>query len=331
MATASCCSRSAAPYVFLWAGVGTGSHVVSARVRDSGGATVLSAPVTVSVAAGAALQVDPGVDGSNVADDSISFGGTVAAPANSAVIVNGRLAPHDRNGRFFANSVALKPGANTVTLVLNAQDGAPVTRTIVVGSTATAPFRVRVDECEGLAPFAPTLTISNPGNVAFQRVEIDMQDDGTSDVTLASLPGGTARVTLNYPSPGTYTTRVTAYATNGSTLFQTKLKLKATAPAELASTVVGVYRSLIDRMSANNAATALNLFVGDAQSRYADVFTALAGSLPSVAAQLGTPIDGVVTGDWAELTLVRPTAAGDRVFPIYLIRGGDGLWRVESM
>jgi hypothetical protein len=324
-------SRSAVPYVFLWAGVGTGSHVVSARVRDSGGATVLSAPVTVSVAAGAALQVDPGVDGSNVADDSISFGGTVAAPANSAVIVNGRLAPHDRNGRFFATSVALKPGANTVTLVLNAQDGAPVTRTIVVGSTATAPFRVRVDECEGLAPFAPTLTISNPGNVAFQRVEIDMQDDGTSDVTLASLPGGTARVTLNYPSPGTYTTRVTAYATNGSTLFQTKLKLKATAPAELASTVVGVYRSLIDRMSANNAATALNLFVGDAQSRYADVFTALAGSLPSVAAQLGTPIDGVVTGDWAELTLVRPTAAGDRVFPIYLIRGGDGLWRVESM
>jgi len=53
--------------------------------------------------------------------------------------------------------------------------------------------------------------------------------------------------------------------------------------------------------------------------------------LPSVAAQLGTPIDGVVTGDWAELTLLRQTADGERAFPVYLIRGGDGIWRVESM
>ncbi len=65
--------------------------------------------------------------------------------------------------------------------------------------------------------------------------------------------------------------------------------------------------------------------------RYAEILAALAGTLPSVAAQLGTPIDGVVTGDWAELTLLRQTAEGERAFPVYLIRGGDGIWRVESM
>ena len=158
-----------------------------------------------------------------------------------------------------------------------------------------------------------------------------MQDDGTSDVTLSALPDGMARVTLNYPDAGVYTVKVTVFAANGGTLFQARLKVKATAPAELAATIVGVYRTLTDRMAANNAAGALNLFVGDARSRYAEIFTALAGTLPSVAAQLGTPIDGVVTGDWAELTLLRQTAEGDRAFLIYLIRGGDGLWRVESM
>ena len=324
-------SRTAAPYIHLWKGVGIGRHAVSARVRDAAGAIATSAPVAVSVVSGAALEVDPGVDGSSVTGDTISFGGMVQAPANAAVIVNGRLAPHDRSGRFFANGVALKPGANTLTLVLNTQDAAPVTKTVVVSSSATSPFRAWLDESEGLAPFAPTLTISNPGNVAFQRIEIDMQDDGSGDVTLSTLPDGMARVTLNYPDAGVYTVRVTVYAANGSTLFQARLKLKATAPAELAATIVGLYRTLTDRMAANDTAGALNLFVGDARSRYADVFTALAGTLPSVAAQLGTPIDGVVTGDWAELTLLRQTADGDRAFMIYLIRGGDGLWRVESM
>lgn len=324
-------SRAAAPYVHLWKGVGAGRHAVSARVRDAAGAVATSAPVDVSVVAGATLAVDAGVDGSSVAGDTVSFGGTVVAPANAAVIVNGRLAPHDRSGRFFANGVALKPGANTVTLVLNTQDAGPVTRTIVVGSTGASQFRAWLDESEGLAPFAPTLTISNPGNVAFERVEIDMQDDGTSDVTLSALPGGMARVTLNYPDAGVYTVKVTVYAANGGTLFQARLKVKATAAAELASTIVGVYRTLADRMAANDAAGALSLFVGDARGRYAEIFAALAGTLPGVAAQLGTPIDGVVTADWAELTLLRQTAEGERAFLIYLIRGGDGLWRVESM
>ena len=258
-------SRSAAPYVHLWKGVGVGRHTVSARVTDAAGVTVSSAPVTVSVVAGAALQVDAGVDGGSVADDTISFGGTVEAPANATLIVNGRVAPHDRNGRFFANGVALKPGANAVTLVLNTQDAAPVTRTIAVTSTGASPFRAWLDESEGLAPFAPTLTVSNPGNVAFQRVEIDLQDDGTSDVTLPNLPDGMARVTLNYPEAGVYTVKVTVYAANGSTLFQARLKVKATAPAELAATIVGVYRTLTDRIAGDDAAGAVSLFVGDAR------------------------------------------------------------------
>ncbi len=324
-------SATTAPYIHLWTGATIGVHTVSARASNGAGTTVSAAPVSVSVVAGGAIAPDAGIDGSSIASDTISFEGTVQAPANAAVIVNGRHAPHDRNGRFYANNVTLKPGANSLTLVLNAQDAEPVTKTISVTSTATSSFRVWLDEYEGLVPFAPTLTIGNPANLAFQRIEVDMQDDGSADATLATLPDGVGRVSLHYATPGIYTVRVTVFGAGGSELFRTRLRVKATAPAELAAKVIGVYRGVTERLAANNATGALDLFAGDARSRYAEVFAVLGGSLPGVAAQLGTPIDGVVTGDWAELTLLRPTPEGDRAFHIYLIRGSDGLWRMESM
>ena len=324
-------SRTTPPYAFLWTGVPAGTHTVGARVRDASGAVASALPVTMTVVAAATVQPDPGVDGGSVADDTMAFGGTVVAPANAAVVVGGRLAPHDRNGRFFANDVALKPGANTVTIVVNSQDAAPVTRTITLTSTGTQPFRVWLSSAEGLAPFTPTLTIANRGNVPFQRVEVDTEDDGTVDATLTSLPDGTASVALHYPAPGIHTVRVRVVATGGAVVFQTALKVRAVAPAELASKVAGVYSTLTDRMLANEPAGALAPFTGETQARQADVFGALGLSLPAVAAQLGTPVDGVLTDDWAELSLLRATVEGDRVFMLYLIRGGDGLWRVDGM
>jgi hypothetical protein len=53
--------------------------------------------------------------------------------------------------------------------------------------------------------------------------------------------------------------------------------------------------------------------------------------LPAVAVKLGTLIDGVLTEEWSELTLLRDTPDGSRLFMMYLIRGGDGIWRLESM
>ncbi len=100
-----------------------------------------------------------------------------------------------------------------MTIVVNSQDAAPVTRTITLTSAGTQPFRAWLSSAEGLAPFTPTLTIANRGNVPFQRVEIDTEDDGTVDASLTSLPDGTASVALHYPAPGVRTVRVRVVAT----------------------------------------------------------------------------------------------------------------------
>ena len=102
------------------------------------------------------LQVDAGVDGGTVADDNRYRERHVQAPPNSAVIVDGQFAALDRNGQFFASGVQLQPGNNVVTLVLNTQDAASVTKTITVNSSGIAPFQVTVNPQQGLAPLQTT-------------------------------------------------------------------------------------------------------------------------------------------------------------------------------
>jgi hypothetical protein len=124
---------------------------------------------------------------------------------------------------------------------------------------------------------------------------------------------------------------VKVYDDSDTVIYQARRMVKAVAPAELGMRVVDVYRALVDRLAANDATGALQLFVGEARARYAEVFTALSGSLPTVAAQLGRLVDGAISEDWAELTILRDTSEGPRVFMINLLRGGDGIWRMESM
>ena len=324
-------SRATAPYTYLWRGVGAGSHTVAAAVRDSAGLVQSSPTLSVAVLTGPAMQVDAGIDGSSVADDTVSVSGTVQAPPNSAVIVNGQLAALDRNGQFFATDVQLQSGSNVVTVVLNTQDAEAVTKSVTVNSSGTTPFKVTLDPQEGLAPLATTLTISNRGDVPFNRIEIDTNDDGAAELTLTSLTNQKAEVTLNYPTPGTSTVRVSVFDASNNLIYLARRKIRAVSPAELGVKVIDVYASMVNRLAANNPSAAVKFFTGDMQANYSNIFSTLGASLPAVAAQLGTLIDGVISEDTAELALVRDTSTGKQTFMIYLIRGGDGLWRIESM
>ncbi|MEP7183006.1 MAG: Ig-like domain-containing protein [Betaproteobacteria bacterium] len=324
-------SSTAAPYSWLWSPVVAGMHTVMARAVDAAGLTSDSPTVPVSVVGAPTIDVEPGVAGATIADDNVSLSGTVQAPANSAVIVDGQLASLSPDGRFFVNNLLLTAGTNTLTLVLNTQDAAPITRTITMTSTGAKPFQVDVDPAQGLAPLTTTLRIVNRGNVPFKRITIDTNGDGSPETTLTELPGGQVTMTVPYAEPGVYSLVVKVYDPADVLIYTATRRVLAIAPGELARTIVGVYRTFVGRLAANNPAGAVNVFVGEARSRYADVLDNLAEPLATIAGKLGTLIDGVVTEEWAELTLLRDTPEGQRVFMMYLIRGGDGIWRLESI
>ncbi len=324
-------SRTTAPYSIVWTGVSVGAHTVSAKVRNVAGFTASSGSVNVTSLAASTIAIDAGIDGGSVADDNASISGTVQAPTNSAVIVNGRGAALDRNGRFFVDGIPLQPGTNSLTVTLNTQDGSPVTRIITLGSTGAAPFRVDVDPQEGLAPLSSTMTITNRGKVAFQRIEIDIDDDGTPEQTLTALTDNEVQLDLTFPSPGTYAVRVKVFSATNTVIYSTLRRILARDPRDLAVITGGVFLGMLDRLAAGNISAALSAITGSMQARYQTIFAALQSEMGTIAPQLGTIQWVVVTDELAEIAMSRNGTNGLQTFQIYVIRSEDGVWRIDGM
>jgi len=324
-------SRTAAPYSLAWTAVPVGAHTVTAKARDGAGFTVAASPVAVAVVAASTVTVDAGIDGSSFADDSVSISGTVQAPMNSAVVVNGRSAALDPSGRFFVDSVPLQPGTNSLMVALNTQDGSPVTRIITVGSTGTAPFQVTVDPQEGLAPLSTTMTITNRGSVAFQRIEIDINDDGTPEQTLTALPNDEIQLALTFPNAGSYAVRVKALATDGGVIYSTVRRILARDPREVAGIATGVFQTMLDRLAAGNIAGAMTTITAAMQGKYQGIFNALQPSLATIVGQVGTIQWINAANELAEIGISRNGASGPHTFQVYVLRSEDGIWRIDGM
>jgi hypothetical protein len=322
-------TATAAPFTFIWRGLNPGTHDVLVRAVDSSGDSV-TAGAQVSVLSAPSLSVAAGIDGSSLADDAATVSGRIAAPSNAAVMIDGHAAVLDPSGGFYLDGLPLRPGANLVTLTLNTAGGATMSRTITLNSTGSTPFSVDISPPEGFAPLESTMTIRNRGGVPFQRVELT-DDDGAVTATLTSLPDGQGQVRMTFVDPGLYAVRVKVYDAADRVIWQTRRQLRAYDRAELAGKVLDVYASMVDRLAANDAAGALPFFTGEAQARYGEVFASLGSGLAAIAPQLRRVVDGVVTEDFAELTHARSTPEGTALFMIYLVRGRDGIWRIESM
>ena len=192
-------------------------------------------------------------------------------------------------------------------------------------------FAVDLSPQDGFAPLVGTLMIRNRVQAPFSRIEIDAGDDGTVDLTLNAMIDDEARVDYTFNGAGTYVIKVTIYDAANKVIYQARRQIRVFDRAELAGKVVGTYYTMVERLAVSDAAGALRLFTGDAQARYADIFATLAADLPAVAADLRHLVDGVIGDDMAELTISRDTALGPTLFMVYLVRGRDGVWRIESL
>jgi hypothetical protein len=287
--------------------------------------------VPVRVARAPDVTVTPGVDNGTLADDVAIVTGVVTAPRNAAVMVEGRQASVDPAGNFRVEGIPLVPGANVLTVTVNTADAPPLKRTLTINSTGSAPFSVELSPQDGFAPLVGTLTIRNRAQVPFGRIEVDAGDNGTVDATLTALVDGEARVPYTVTGAGTFVVKVTVYDAASRVIYQARRQMRVFDRAELAGKVLGAYTTMVERLAVSDASAALRLFTGDAQPRYADIFATLGGDLPAAAADLRRLVDGVIGDDIAELTISRDTPAGPMLFMVYLVRGRDGVWRIESL
>ena len=273
------------------------------------------------------ITITSPVNGPTVNDDLVLVTGRVSAPQYSGISVNGVVAFTDQNGNFYANNVPLAAGPNTVTATLTGIDGTTTTHSINLSSSGPVQIRIHVDPLEGGVPLGVSFKVTTTGEASFSRADFDFDGDGTVDYTL-NPPGGI--VTVQYSPAGVYTPVVTATDSLGRTV-QRRFAVNAEADPDLK--LRAVFNAMLDRLRAGDVDGAMAFITGGAAPQYRDLFNALkdAGQLPEAVDALGTLRGSTVGPDLGELILSRETAEGTVAFPIWFLRGADGIWRIEGM
>ncbi len=321
-----------APYELAWDDVAAGTYTLTAVATDAHGAAATSGPVSIVVAPGIALSAAQGLDGATIDDDVVLLRGSILAPANSGVSANGRLAQIDAQGNFYVNRLPLAPGPNTITITAVTQDGQTATQTLAMTSSGPSPFAVVASPVDGLAPLSVTLQIDNRGGASFETVEMDFDDDGIVDdvIPAAAFSDGRYELALTYPA-GTWSTTVRVKDAAGNAVHTSTTIITALPPLQVESKLRGVLTNMLDRLRAGNVAAALSAVTDAVYEKYSGVFETLRPALGSIVPQIGTLEEVTFDNDQAEYSLVRATTEGPQRFMIYLLRGGDGIWRIEGM
>ncbi|HVE35881.1 MAG TPA: Ig-like domain-containing protein [Gemmatimonadaceae bacterium] len=325
-------TATSSPYAVSWNDVASGTYSVTAIATDDRGATTTSAATVVVVNSGIAIDAAAGLDGSVVDDDTIVISGTINAPANSGVLINGTIAQVDGAGHFYANGVLLLPGANTVAILVASFGGQTATKTLTISSTGAAPFAVEAAPTDGLAPLDVLFAVTNRGNRAFQRMEFDFESDGVADYIAypAQFVDGKFLLAVTYPA-GTYTMKITAYDADNVRIWSTTRIVTARSTQQLDGMLRGVYDGMLQSLVAGRIDLALNAISGDMQDKYQAVFTEIGTALPAAISTLGTLEPNWFGVDRAEYFVIRDTSDGKVGFLIDFIRGEDGVWRIDGM
>jgi len=316
----------------VWDGVAAGTYALTARATDNAGASTTSAPVSVTVEGGPAINIDGALSDATIDDDNVLVRGFVSAPGNSAVTVNGVVTHIDDLGRFQANDVPLAIGSNTVTAVVTTQDGQSTSQAITLNSTGRGLFTVHASPTEGLDSLTVTFTIENPGNVAFKQIFFDLDNDGFPDLiaTPAQFKDGQLTVTATYPV-GTWLAVIKVFDNQDRVIYSTSKSIVVLLPSLLQGNLRAIYDGMLTRLRTGNIGGALSAFTGAAHDKYEAIFAQLQPTLPSLVDQLGEVSEINFGIDLAELSIMRNTPDGPVRFLLYMIRAEDGIWRIDGM
>ena len=286
-------------------------------------ASVAGTPAPVSIS-----NIQP-LSGSIINDDVVSISGNVQGSANTGVVVNGRTAAI-YDGQFAVTGLPLQPGANSINITATEPDGTQVTQTITLTSGGSLPYEITVSPDTGIAPLNVVLNVTNNSSNAVQLVEIDMENDGAPEYSANSLSAGETQVNSRYATAGLYHGSARILDDSGT---ETILPFIVVVEDRIGMTarLRSVYDTMLSQLRSGDIVSGLNQISGTSRSRYQTIFNELGANLATAITGLGDIRDVVMGNGWTELILVRDPGGTKTAFRINLIKGQDGVWRIESM
>jgi hypothetical protein len=324
-------TQTSAPFSLRWASVAAGSYSLTARATDSEGISTVSAPVTITVGTAVSIQFAAGINGSTVNDDTVLVSGTVNAPPNSGVIVNGQLATVTADGQFFLNDLYLAPGANAVTATVTTPDSQTATNSISVNrqGTAAADFRVSTDQSEVLViatePAQIAVTVENLGSATVVTVLLSCEAGAIPIATVLGISS------CAYSTPGAKLISVSVRDNGGTTIYAKTIQINVKSAIAHDRMMRSVYFGMLERLQSGNINGALNSLTTSIYDRFSTFFYANSSNLAVIVDGLGVLSQVRASADLTELTIVRSTADGAIGYFVYLIRAEDGIWRIDGM
>jgi hypothetical protein len=332
--------------LITWPSPTVGTYNITVNVSDGKATTNQNYTLTIeSAEPPSTLLVLSPTSGATVNDSVVTISGVITYSPGIAVIANGKEAQINDDGSFTIYDVPLQPGSNTIDVVLNTQAHDPVTQEITVTNAANPPISVNLSPAKGLVPVNTTLSIlpQQGDSLGNYCLALGYSKDGGAIQDIFALEDAGKRIfttdqasfSFTFPDAGIYTVYTQLQSRQsgqcGAALYTTTRTLIVTSPDQLGTTVVNVYKGMVNQLSQNQPDKAVKYFTASMQDIYSSFFAKLSGNLPQIAGQINNIANSVITENTAELIIVTDTANGKQLAPVYLLREGDGVWRINGM
>ena len=287
------------------------------------------AALAVSVtSAGACLDVaiTSPPPGASVPEGPLLVRGTVSAPLQAGVSVNGF--PAMVHGDQWAVEIPVDPSVELLTATANVVGGASTTASvpITVASEPPASVELQADPGDGIVPLVVTWKVVNNTGRTLIQYELDPTGGGSFDRAVESLDF----TQTTYSTAGLWSPTLRVVDDQGTT-YTTTAVLVASDPAAVSARFDALWAGFKARLQAGDTSGALSFVSPVLRSRMELVFQDLGASLPTVAASFGDLHVTDQAGDLAEAVLVQDELSGRQLYFIQFRRDSLGRWLIEEM
>lgn len=311
------------PYSFAWTNPAVGTHSLTAVATDDGAATGRSTPITVTVKPMQLTLLAPAAEAS-VSGNHVLVYGLVQAPFNSGVVINGEVAMIDDDDTRFWADVVVSAGANIVEATLTTQDGRRVSQSITIYSDGSTPFlEIVPTQLEVVSPSPETFTLTN-----HSATTASVQYNGDSPFTIPASE--TRTFEINYGAPHSFQIRFSATDESGNATTQIYMAVPHN-PVDLDQNFTALWNDMNSRLIRKDKVHALTFLSLPAQETFGPVFDALISRYAQIAASFSALQRSSLTTSTGEYVVKRSVNYKNVVFFIYFVKGGDGIWRLDSM
>ncbi len=297
-----------------------GSNTITVIGTTAAGATATRTLTVISTAPSIAISSPS--NGATINGNSALVKGQVLAPANSGVTVNGVVASVDGFNNFYA-LVPVAQGANTITATVTGPSGATATQSVTVNASGQAPvIAASADPTAGLAPLTVNFTVANSTQSA---ATFTFEGNGPY-----SLPaGGTSTLSITYPT-GVFTPTIVVKDGTGSVSTQ-RFVIESRDAATMDQLFKAIWNGMNNALMAGDKVKALTYMNVGAKAKYGPVFDALLPFMPEIVGSYSPLQRASISSAIGEYAIRRASNGVQKIYLIYFLQGGDGVWQIDEM